>query len=66
MNVNNISTRQFIKILENNGFKYVSCNGSHKKYVRDKEICNVIIHSKQMNPFYIKNAIKKHHLVVDL
>ena len=30
------TTREFIKIVENNGFRYNRCNGSHSIYVNSK------------------------------
>ncbi len=56
-----LTPREIIKLLENNGFVYVSSNGSHRKYQNFKtnKICIVPYHSKELKKGTEQNILKQ-------
>lgn len=53
------SSQEFIRILLNNGFEYVSCKGDHKKFRRGRE--SVVV-NKKLNKMVARRLIKEHEL----
>lgn len=58
------STRDIIRILIDNGYKYVSCNGSHKKFEKDGHHIVVNVCSKDINMMMARRIIKENNLRV--
>lgn len=58
----NLSTRQYIALLQNNGFVHTGTKGSHMKFTRGNDSVIVAMHSKQICPLIIKSSIKKFNL----
>lgn len=57
----NITSREFRRILLNNGFDYISTNGSHSKYRRDGHI---VVVNKNLNAVVAQRLIKENNLVL--
>lgn len=55
-----MTPKEIIKILEANGFVYVSSNGSHRKYKNVETGKTVIVpfHAKDLKPGTEKNILK--------
>jgi len=53
------STQEFIRILLNNGFEYVSCKGDHKKFRRGNEI---VVVNKKLNKMVARRLLKEYNL----
>ena len=50
-----MTPREIVKLLEANGFEYVSSNGSHRKY---RNPATVPFHAKDLKPGTEKNILK--------
>ncbi|MBQ6569937.1 MAG: type II toxin-antitoxin system HicA family toxin [Clostridia bacterium] len=59
-----MTPREIIKILENNGFVFVSANGSHRKYVHAQtgKIVIVPFHAKELKKGTEQNILKQARL----
>ena len=55
-----ITPKEIIKILESNGFEYISSNGSHRKYRHPESKKTVIVpfHTKELKPGTEKSILK--------
>lgn len=55
-----ITPKEMIKLLEKNGFEYISSNGSHRKYYNPNTNKTTIVpyHSKQLKAGTEKNILK--------
>ena len=53
------TSKEFIQILLNNNFEYISCKGSHKKFKRNKD---TIIINKDLNKMVAHRLIKTYNL----
>ena len=53
------STQEFKRILIDNGFEYVRCNGDHWIYKRGNEVAVV---NKKLNKMVARRLIKTHNL----
>lgn len=56
-----ISEREMVRILLDNGFQYVSQKGSHKKFKRDN---NTVVVNKDLNMCVARRLIKENNLIV--
>lgn len=54
------SSQEFIRILLDNDFEYVSCKGDHKKFRRGKE---TVVINKKLNKMVARRLLKEHNLV---
>lgn len=56
-----LTPKEIVKILEQNGFTYVSSNGSHRKYQNKSngKICIVPFHSKDLKKGTEQNILKQ-------
>lgn len=55
-----MTPKEIVKLLEANGFEYVSSNGSHRKY-KNKQTGKLVIvpfHAKDLKPGTEKNILK--------
>lgn len=55
--------RQFVKIVESNGYRYSRSNGSHSIYVNEKG--NHISIPRSMNMCITRRLIKENNLILD-
>ena len=53
------STKEFVRILLDNGFEYVSCKGDHKKFRRGNE---TVVVNKKLNRMVARRLLKTHNL----
>lgn len=53
------SSQEFIRILLDNGFEYVSCKGDHKKFRRGVE---TVVVNKNLNKMVARRLLKTHNL----
>lgn len=53
------STQEFIRILLDNGFEYVSCKGDHKKFRRGDE---TVVVNKKLNRMVARRLLKTYNL----
>jgi len=53
------STQEFVRILLDNGFEYVSCKGDHKKFRRGNE---TVVVNKKLNKMVARRLLKTHNL----
>lgn len=54
------SSQEFIRILLDNDFEYVSCKGDHKKFRRGRE---TVVINKKLNKMVARRLLKEHNLV---
>ena len=54
------NSKEFARILLDNGFEYVGCKGSHKHYRRDNEL--VILPVNNCNKMLSRRLLKEHNL----
>ncbi len=56
-----LTPKEMCKLLEQNGFVYVSANGSHRKYYNSTTGKTVIVpyHAKDLKPGTEKNILKQ-------
>lgn len=56
-----MTPREIVKILEDNGFEFISSNGSHRKYRNEKtgKTCIVPYHSKELKRGTEQNILKQ-------
>lgn len=52
--------REFVNILNNNGYTYIRCKGSHFVYKKENE---TIVVPKNLNSMIGRRLIKEHNLV---
>lgn len=55
-----LNPREFFKLLENNGYEYISSTGDHKKYSNGK---NTIVINNKPNRMVMRRLIKENNLV---
>lgn len=53
------SSREMIRILLDNGFEYVSCNGDHKKFRKGKV---TVVVNKKLNRMVARRILKTYNL----
>lgn len=53
------STQEFVRILLDNGFEYVSCKGDHKKFRRGNE---TVVVNKKLNRMVARRLLKTYNL----
>lgn len=53
------SSQEFIRILLDNEFEYVSCKGDHKKFRRGNE---TVVVNKKLNKMVARRLLKTHNL----
>ena len=56
------STRDFKRILQDNGYEYVRCKGDHITYRKDNRV--LVINSVKLKPIVCNRLIKEYSLVV--
>ena len=54
------SKREWVRLLEDNGYKLDRMNGTHRIYKNDEG--DTIIYPKSFNPMIIRRTIKEHKL----
>ncbi len=58
-------SKDFAKILKNNGYTFVRQKGSHRTY-QNKDGNTITVNLKQINKMVAKRIIKENQLIVDL
>lgn len=54
--------REFIKILENNGYSFVSCKGDHGKWRKGERIIVIPLGGHSINKMICRRLIKENRL----
>lgn len=53
--------KEFRRLMRNNGYKEVSCKGSHFKF--EKDGCESIVMNKDPNRMVVRRLVKEHGLI---